>query len=125
MISLFQATSLAQNKAAQQSVQPTWGTRRVFKPFSWLQVGSSKAALSCPTHLPLTRAVSQFRDIQFLVPGRRSTWNVTLETSLYNIRWSEAEDHYCFCTGVLAIINCGSKPLNRFLTIARDGSGFT
>jgi len=30
-------------------MQPTWGTRRVFRQFSWLEVGSGKAAFSRPT----------------------------------------------------------------------------
>jgi hypothetical protein len=36
-------------KASQQCVHPTWGTRRVFKRFSWLEVGSGKLALPRPT----------------------------------------------------------------------------
>jgi len=39
-------------KTAQQSVHPTGGSRRVFKPFLWLEVGSVKAALSRLAHLP-------------------------------------------------------------------------
>jgi hypothetical protein len=34
--------------------------RRVFEQFSWLEVGSSKAALSRPAHQRVTRAVGQY-----------------------------------------------------------------
>jgi hypothetical protein len=44
--------------AAQHSVHPTGGSRRVFKPFAWLRVGSGKAALSRPTHPRVTHTVS-------------------------------------------------------------------
>jgi hypothetical protein len=37
---------------AQQGVHPTWGTRRVFRDFSWLEVSSVKVAWSRPTHQP-------------------------------------------------------------------------
>jgi hypothetical protein len=29
---------------------PTWGTHRVFRHFTWLEVGSGKVALSRPAH---------------------------------------------------------------------------
>jgi hypothetical protein len=44
---------------AQHSVHPTGGSRRVFKPFAWLEVGSGKMALSCPAHPRVTQAVGQ------------------------------------------------------------------
>ena len=36
---------------------PTGGSRRVFKVFSWLGVGSDKIALSRPTHQRVTQTV--------------------------------------------------------------------
>jgi len=42
-------------KPAQHSVQLTVGTRRVFKPFVWLEVGSGKAALSSLAHQRVPR----------------------------------------------------------------------
>jgi len=39
-------------------VHPTGGSRRVFEHFSWLEVGSGKAAWSRPTHPRVTQAVS-------------------------------------------------------------------
>ncbi len=42
---------------AQHSVHPTGGTRRVFRQFAWLEVGSVKTALSRPTHPRVTQAV--------------------------------------------------------------------
>lgn len=38
---------------------PTGGSRRVFKQFAWLEVGSGKLALSHPTHPRVTHTVSQ------------------------------------------------------------------
>jgi len=38
-------------------VHPTGGSRRVFKQFVWLEVGSGKAAFSRPTHPRVTQAV--------------------------------------------------------------------
>ena len=38
---------------------PTGGTRRVFKQFAWLEVGSVKVALSRPTHQRVTQAVGR------------------------------------------------------------------
>ena len=35
------------------------GSRRVFRQFAWLEVGSGKVALSRPTHQRVTRAVGQ------------------------------------------------------------------
>jgi hypothetical protein len=43
--------------AAQHSVHPTGGSRRVFKQFAWLEVGSVKAALSRPAHPRVTHTV--------------------------------------------------------------------
>ena len=40
-------------------MHPTGGTRRVFRQFAWLEVGSVKMALSRPTHQRVTQAVSQ------------------------------------------------------------------
>jgi len=40
----FQAWSLAFRNAAQHSVHPTGGMRRVFRQFVWLEVGSVKVA---------------------------------------------------------------------------------
>jgi hypothetical protein len=37
---------------------PTGGSRRVFRQFSWLEVGSVKVALSRPTHQRVTHTVS-------------------------------------------------------------------
>ncbi len=44
-------------KPAQHSVHPTGGSRRVFKQFVWLEVGSVKAALSRPAHPRVTHTV--------------------------------------------------------------------
>jgi hypothetical protein len=44
-------------KAAQHSVHPTSGSLRVFKHFSWLEVGSGKVALSQPAQPPVTQTV--------------------------------------------------------------------
>jgi hypothetical protein len=46
---VLQFASLAQPKSAQHSVLPTLGTHRVFKPFSWLEIGSGKMGLPHPT----------------------------------------------------------------------------
>jgi hypothetical protein len=43
--------------AAQHSVHPTGGSRRVFRQFASLEVGSGKKALSRPTHPRVTQAV--------------------------------------------------------------------
>jgi len=48
-------------KAAQHSVHPTGGSRRVFWQFLWLEVGSVKVALSRPTHQRVTHPVGQFK----------------------------------------------------------------
>jgi hypothetical protein len=45
--------------AAQHSVHPTGGTRRVCRQFAWLGVGSGKVALSPPAHPRVTPAVGQ------------------------------------------------------------------
>jgi len=35
------------------------GSLRVFEQLAWLEVGSAKMALSCPTHQRVTQAVGQ------------------------------------------------------------------
>jgi len=52
-----QTASSLSEYAAQPSVHPTSGSRRVFKQFAWLGVGSGKAALSHPTHQRVTQTV--------------------------------------------------------------------
>ena len=47
-------------KAAQQCVHPTGGSLRVFEQFSWLGVGSGKAAFPRPAHQRVTPAVGRF-----------------------------------------------------------------
>ena len=49
--------NILHHKTAQHSVHPTGGSLRVFKQFSWLEVGSVKMALSRPTHQRVTQAV--------------------------------------------------------------------
>jgi len=46
-------------KSAQHSVHPTGGSRRVFKQFVRLEVGSGKVALSHPAHPRVTHTVGQ------------------------------------------------------------------
>ena len=46
--------------AAQHSVHPTGGSRRVFRQFAWLGVGSGKMALSRPAHPRVTHTVGRF-----------------------------------------------------------------
>jgi len=41
-------------------LHPTGGSRRVFRQFAWLGVGSVKVALSRPTHQRVTQAVGRF-----------------------------------------------------------------
>jgi hypothetical protein len=48
-INKMRATVSSWKNHAQQCVHPTGGSLRVFKPFSWLEVGSVKAALPRPT----------------------------------------------------------------------------
>jgi hypothetical protein len=43
--------------AAQHSVHPTGGSRRVFRQFAWLEAGSVKAAFSRPAHQRVTHTV--------------------------------------------------------------------
>ena len=50
-------------KAAQHSVHPTGGSRRVFRQFVWLEVGSVEVASSCPTHQRVTQTVGR-RDLR-------------------------------------------------------------
>jgi len=40
-------------------VHPTGGSLRVFRQFSWLEVGSGKMAFSQPAQPPVTQAVGQ------------------------------------------------------------------
>jgi hypothetical protein len=47
------------SSGAQHSVHPTGGSRRVFKRFAWLGVGSGKMALSRPAHQRVTRTVGR------------------------------------------------------------------
>ena len=54
---LFPAASLAPLMPAQHSVHPTGGSRRVFRQFAWLEVGSGKMALSRPAHPRVTQTV--------------------------------------------------------------------
>ena len=44
-------------KRTQHRVHPTGGSRRVFRQFVWLEVGSVKVALSRPAHPRVTHAV--------------------------------------------------------------------
>jgi hypothetical protein len=53
----YQSASLAQQQATQHSVHPTGGSRRVFRQFAWLEVGSGKMALSRPAHPRVTHTV--------------------------------------------------------------------
>src|SRR5215213_1011833 len=46
-------------QTAQHSVHPTGGSLRVFRQFSWLEVGSVKMALSRPAHQRVTHTVRQ------------------------------------------------------------------
>jgi len=48
-----------QRAVAQHSVHPTGGSLRVFRQFSWLEVGSVKVALSRPAHQRVTRTVGR------------------------------------------------------------------
>ncbi len=51
------------NKNAQHSVHPTGGSRRVFRRFAWLEVGSGKLVFSPPAHPPVTHPVGLPPDI--------------------------------------------------------------
>ena len=51
--------NLRSQKAAQHSVHPTGGTRRVFKRFAWLGVGSGKMAFSRLAHPRVTLTVGR------------------------------------------------------------------
>jgi peptidyl-tRNA hydrolase len=46
-------------------VHPTSGTLRVFRHFSWLEVGSVKIAFSQPAHQRVTRAVETVEKVSF------------------------------------------------------------
>jgi hypothetical protein len=50
-------------KAAQHSVHPTGGSRRVFRHFAWLEVGSVKLASPRPAHQRVTQTVRHRRRI--------------------------------------------------------------
>ncbi|HSA98452.1 MAG TPA: hypothetical protein VLF17_05180 [Candidatus Nitrosotenuis sp.] len=52
-----QSDTVELSNAAQHSVHSTGGTRRVFRQFVWLRVGSVKAALSRPAHPRVTLTV--------------------------------------------------------------------
>jgi hypothetical protein len=43
--------------ASQHSVHPTGGSRRVFRQFAWLKVGSVKTVLPRPAHPRVTHTV--------------------------------------------------------------------
>src|SRR5215216_4459893 len=49
----------ASRKSTGISMHPTSGSRRVFRQFVWLEVGSVKVALPHPTHLRVTQAVGR------------------------------------------------------------------
>ncbi len=51
--------SFPDDKAAQHSVHPTGGSRRVFKQFVWLEVGSGKVVFSPPAHPQVTQTVGR------------------------------------------------------------------
>jgi len=57
------ANNFYPHRAAEQSVQPTSGIRRVFKQFSTPQQNPISGALSRPAHLRLTQAVRLFFSI--------------------------------------------------------------
>jgi hypothetical protein len=48
-------------------VHPTGGSRRVFRQFAWLEVGSVKMALPHPTHQRVTQTVRRFFRDRFSV----------------------------------------------------------
>jgi hypothetical protein len=52
-------TMISEGNATLPSVHPTGGSRRVFRHFSWLEVGSVKVALSRPTHQRVTHTVGR------------------------------------------------------------------
>jgi len=56
-IELLQTTF--RKRAAQHSVHPTSGSRRVFKQFAWLEAGSVKVAFSHPAQPPVTQTVGR------------------------------------------------------------------
>jgi hypothetical protein len=47
--------------ATQHSVHPTGGSRRVFRQFAWLKLGSGKMALSRPAHPRVTQSVGRLK----------------------------------------------------------------
>jgi hypothetical protein len=57
----FQEKSLAQQKATQQSVQPTGGIRRDLWAFSTLEGNPALGVLSRPAHQRLTQTVGWLR----------------------------------------------------------------
>src|SRR6266496_2851163 len=52
-------TMISKVNAAQHSVHPTGGSRRVFRLFAWLGIGSLKTALSHPARQRVTPAVGR------------------------------------------------------------------
>jgi hypothetical protein len=48
-------------------VHPTGGSRRVFRQFTWLEVGSGKVALSRPAHPRVTQAVGQLNEKDIMI----------------------------------------------------------
>src|SRR5215208_2708822 len=67
----------------QHGVHPTGGSRRVFRQFVWLEVGSVKMALSRPTHQRVTRAV----DCKDICNRKSATRSVTVLTKKTAITW--------------------------------------
>ena len=55
---------LVSQNASQHSVHPTGGSRRVFKQFVWLEVGSVKVAVSRPAHQRVTQAVGRLESLR-------------------------------------------------------------
>jgi hypothetical protein len=66
----YKSKSLAQQHAAQHSVHPTGGSRRVFKLFVWLEAGSVKMALSRPAHPRVTQSVRPLERKTGFAPSR-------------------------------------------------------
>ncbi len=67
--------------SAQHSVHPTGGSRRVFKPFVWLEVGSVKMALSRPAHPRVTHTVGLPKQNYLLSVVKQS-----LRLSVFNVQ---------------------------------------
>jgi len=73
-------------------VHPTGGSRRVFRQFVWLGVGSVKMALSRPTHQRVTQTVETVEKVPFrkLIFGK---WDKNIEKRLV----------FCVPNNILAI----------------------